>query len=206
MRTRYGYCFAVSSCDKIPSSGGDPYKVKDFLVGMSIETGKVVGQTPIGQDNLLTVLAGAKEVLLYSPWQFLELHPQMEPNARWKSAARSRGYAAAGGAGAYAGLVDVPCWRAELKAGESLYIPTVHGATFTPLHLQAHLHAQLHTHHHAQGWWHEVLTPTVTLALNFWFKPHPRAALRPTILHLHSDAYARRAGVKRRHESLARPV
>ena len=47
LHVRYGYCYAVSSCDKIPSSGGDPYKVKDFLVGMSIETGKVVSQTPI---------------------------------------------------------------------------------------------------------------------------------------------------------------
>ena len=44
---RYGYCFAVSSCDEIPSSGGDPYKVKDYLVGMSLDTGKVVSETPI---------------------------------------------------------------------------------------------------------------------------------------------------------------
>ena len=29
------------------------------------------------------------------------------------------------------------------------------------------------------------------------FKPHPRASLRPTMLHLHSDAYARRAYASR---------
>ena len=60
-----------------------------------------------------------------------------------------------------------PCWQAEVCAGDALYIPA--------------------------GWWHEVLTPRCTLALNFWFKPHSRASLRPTMLHLHSDAYASRA-------------
>ena len=60
-----------------------------------------------------------------------------------------------------------PCWQAEVRAGDALYIPA--------------------------GWWHEVLTPRCTLALNFWFKPHSRASLRPTMLHLHSDAYASRA-------------
>ena len=37
---------------------------------------------------------------------------------------------------------------------------------------------------------------TLTLALALIatrFKPHPRASLRPTMLHLHSDAYASRA-------------
>ena len=29
------------------------------------------------------------------------------------------------------------------------------------------------------------------------FKPHPRASLRPTMLHLHSDAYASRAHASR---------
>ena len=128
-----------------------------------------------GKDNLLIVLHGAKEVLLYSPWQYAALYPQLEPEVRWQSAARSRGYAARrGAAGAHAGLLDEPCWRAELRAGEMLFIPT--------------------------GWWHEVLTPRVTLALNVWFKPPAGAALRPTMLHLHSDAYAARAGVKRKRE------
>ena len=42
------------------------------------------------------------------------------------------------------------------------------------------------------GWWHEVCTPRVTLGFNFWFKPHPRTALRPTLLFVNSDLYASR--------------
>eukprot|EP00964_Phaeocystis_antarctica_P101033 scaffold66562_cov47-Phaeocystis_antarctica.AAC.3 len=42
------------------------------------------------------------------------------------------------------------------------------------------------------------LTLTLTLTLTATrFKPHPRASLRPTMLHLHSDAYARRACASR---------
>ena len=134
-----------------------------------------------GLDNLLCVLHGAKTVLLYSPWQYAALYPMLEREARWKSAARSRAYAARSGS-EYGSLVAEPCWCAEVRAGDALYIPA--------------------------GWWHEVLTPRCTLALNVWFKPHPRAALRPTMLHLHSDAYASRAvsgvarGKREREESI----
>ena len=68
---------------------------------------------------------------------------------RSRAAWRCPGLLRRGAAGAHAGLLDEPCWRAELRAGEMLFIPT--------------------------GWWHEVLTPRVTLALNVWFKPPARA-------------------------------
>ena len=35
-----------------------------------------------GKDNLLIVLHGAKEVLLYNPWQYAALYPQLEPEVR----------------------------------------------------------------------------------------------------------------------------
>ena len=66
-----------------------------------------------GLDNLLLVASGAKTVLLYSPWQYTELYPQLENDARWKSAARSRAYAARDGS-PHASLVAEPCWRAEV--------------------------------------------------------------------------------------------
>ena len=71
---------------------------------------------------------------------------------RWKSAARSRAYAARRGS-PHASLVAEPCWQAEVRAGDALYIPA--------------------------GWWHEVLTPRCTLALNFWFKPRPNPKPNP---------------------------
>jgi len=117
-----------------------------------------------GMDNFLAVLEGYKEVHLYPPTATARLYPQLEPSERWKSAARSRLYTADE---RYAGLQRVPFVRARVEAGQMLYIPS--------------------------GWWHEVFTPRTTLAFNFWFKPHPRAALRPTMLHLRSDAYAARA-------------
>ena len=66
-----------------------------------------------GLDNLLLVASGAKTVLLYSPWQYTELYPQLDKDERWKSAARSRAYAARRGS-RHASLVTEPCWQAEV--------------------------------------------------------------------------------------------
>ena len=40
------------------------------------------------------------------------------------------------------------------------------------------------------GWWHEVFTPSFTVAFNMWFAPSraSRYRLRPTMLYLRSDA------------------
>jgi len=133
-----------------------------------------------GLDNLLTVLEGSKTVHLYRPEELTSLYPQLQESERWKSAARSRLYLRRAGGGTAGGaeeeeqeeeeafplLRSAPFVEAELRRGEMLYIPA--------------------------GWWHEVFTPTATLAVNYWFVPHPVARFRPTILYLHSDEYAQR--------------
>ena len=118
-----------------------------------------------GKDNWLAVALGEKEVHLYSPSQLSSLYAQLEPSERWKSGARSRLYLSEDGTD-YPLLRRAPFLKVMLRAGEMLYIPA--------------------------GWFHEVLTPTFTIAFNFWFTPHPRHKFRPTILYLHSDLYARR--------------
>jgi len=119
-----------------------------------------------GLDNFLAVAHGCKEVHLYSPWQLSSLYPQLERSERYKSAARSRLYLLPS-ATDFPLLRRAPCLKVSLSAGQMLYIPA--------------------------GWWHEVLTPEFTIAFNFWFAPHARSKLRPTLLHLHSDLYAERA-------------
>ena len=119
-----------------------------------------------GLDNLLVVVDGSKEVLLFSPWQIADCYPQLAKEERWKSAARSTLYLREGDE--FDRLRKAPRKRAVLGAGDALWMPA--------------------------GWWHEVLTPQVTIAFNTWWSPHPKACarLRPTMLHLHSDLYARR--------------
>lgn len=115
-----------------------------------------------GLDNVLVVADGRKEVVLFSPWQLPDLYPHMEAHRRWQSAARSTLYLRDGDD--FPRLQAAPRLMAVLQAGDALWIPA--------------------------GWWHEVLTPTTSVAFNFWFKPHACARLRPTMLHLHSDHYA----------------
>ena len=103
---------------------------------------------------------------LYNPAQLSSLYPQLAPSERWKSAARSRLYLAPD-KDDFPLLRRARCLEVRLTAGQMLYIPA--------------------------GWWHEVLTPRFCIAINFWFKPHDCARFRPTILHLHSDLYAKRA-------------
>ncbi len=118
-----------------------------------------------GVDNFLAVAHGRKEVLLFSPWQLADLYPQLEPEQRWKSGARSALYPR-DDAASFPRLRAAPRLRAVIEAGDALWIPA--------------------------GWWHEVLTPEVCCAFNFWFKPHDCARLRPTLLHLRSDLYAKK--------------
>ncbi|KAL1525754.1 hypothetical protein AB1Y20_020598 [Prymnesium parvum] len=118
-----------------------------------------------GLDNWLAIAYGEKEVHLYHPSQLPHLYPQLEPNERWKSAARSRLYLPPSG-GDFPLLREAPFLKLTLSRGEMLYIPA--------------------------GWWHEVFTPTCAIAFNFWFTPHPKSRFRATILHLHSDMFARR--------------
>jgi hypothetical protein len=115
-----------------------------------------------GMDNMLVVAHGVKEVLLFSPWRLPDLYPQSAQ--RWKSAAQSTTYLRPD-KDDFPRLRGAPRLRATIRAGEALYIPA--------------------------GWWHEVLTPTWTVAFNFWFVAHARARLRPTMLSLASDEYAR---------------
>lgn len=89
-----------------------------------------------GMDNVLVVAHGAKEVVLFSPFEELAaMYP--DGTERWKSRARSTLYDLSD----YPRLRTVPRLRATIRAGEALYIPA--------------------------GWWHEVLTPTLTVAFNF---------------------------------------
>jgi hypothetical protein len=116
-----------------------------------------------GLDNLLVVAHGRKEVVLFTPWQLADLYPQLAAEERWKSAARSTLYPHV--ATDFPRLAQATRRRALLEAGDALWIPA--------------------------GWWHEVLTPTLCVAFNFWYQAHARSRLRPTLLHLHSDLYAR---------------
>ena len=43
---KYGYCYAVEDCGKIPPDG-DPLKVDAFLYGVHLDTGKLASKTPI---------------------------------------------------------------------------------------------------------------------------------------------------------------
>lgn len=77
-----------------------------------------------------------------------------------------------------ASLYYEPCRRAKLLAGGALYsalhaynVLTGHGVMLTykvragdALYIPA-------------GWWHEVLTPGCSLALNFWSKPQANSKL-----------------------------
>lgn len=163
-----------------------------------------------GCDNLLVVAHGSKDVLLFSPWQISDLYPQSgSHDERWKSAAvralhaeRRRGgrivapaptptptrrsisrwlraldpqrsalyvqpppTGEAAAADAFPRLRAAPRLRATVRSGEALWIPT--------------------------GWWHEVLTPRLCVAFNFWWRSTCAVArLRPTILHLASDEFA----------------
>ena len=117
-----------------------------------------------GMDNVLVVLHGEKEVLLFSPWRLPDLYPQSEQSERWKSAARSTLYLQPGSE-EYPRLRAAPRLRVVVRPGEALWIPT--------------------------GWWHEVLTPTMTVALNFWYRGQACAALRPTMLWLNSELFRR---------------
>lgn len=117
-----------------------------------------------GVDNLLVVADGRKEVILFSPWQLGNLYPQLQPDLRWQSEARSTLYLRDGET-SFPKLRAAPRLVAVLEAGDALWIPA--------------------------GWWHEVLTPSTTIAFNFWFEAHERSRLRPTLLHLSSELYAR---------------
>ena len=116
-----------------------------------------------GLDNILVVAAGEKEVILFPPSMLLELYPDLRE--KWKSSARSTLYLRPG-QDDFPRLRAAPRLRATIRAGEALWIPA--------------------------GWWHEVLTPRVTVAFNFWYPSHACARLRPTSLFLNSELYARR--------------
>ena len=117
-----------------------------------------------GCDNLLVVAHGSKTVLLWSPWQLPSLYPQTAPTERWKSRARSTLYLRDDDDDDFPRLRAAPRLRAQLTKGDALWIPA--------------------------GWWHEVLTPSLCVAFNFWCTAHKLARLRPTMLHLRSDTYA----------------
>jgi len=42
---KYGFCYAVDDCSKIPS--GDPLAVPDFLIGVGLDSGEVVTKVPV---------------------------------------------------------------------------------------------------------------------------------------------------------------
>ena len=116
-----------------------------------------------GLDNLLVVAYGRKEVFLLSPWQLAACYPQLDPDKRWKSAASTLLHPRLHED--FPKLASAERLHAVLHPGDALWIPA--------------------------GWWHEVLTPTFTVAFNFWVDVAPLVRLRPTLLFLNSDLYAR---------------
>lgn len=90
-----------------------------------------------GLDNVIVVAYGMKEVILFAPSTLPELYP--DPNAKWQSAARSTLYLRPGDTD-FPRLRAAPRLRATLTAGDAMWIPS--------------------------GWWHEVLTPRLTIAFN----------------------------------------
>mmetsp|Transcript_20654 Transcript_20654/g.27217 ORF Transcript_20654/g.27217 Transcript_20654/m.27217 type:complete len:321 (+) Transcript_20654:204-1166(+) len=113
-----------------------------------------------GLDNILCCIQGEKIIHLYSPWETIHLYPRGRDQVPIQSSVKSF-YRA--DLEMFPEFAKAQRYKARLVSGESLFIPA--------------------------GWWHEVVTPVPTVAVNFWIENAPGIELRPSLLYFRSEAF-----------------
>jgi len=113
-----------------------------------------------GLDNILHCISGEKIIHLYSPWDTIKMYPRGRDKVPIQSCFESFRFACSR---KHPQFFEAKRHKARLQAGQSLFIPA--------------------------GWWHEVVTPVHTLALNFWIEREPGNELRPSIMYLRSEKF-----------------
>ena len=120
-----------------------------------------------GLDNILCCVTGEKVVHLYPPSALRRLYPH--PHGGSHDATRDATHKSA--------VMTVAQDPATLRRRFPLFPPSPHRVVRLPAG---------HALFIPNGWWHEVWTHTPTVAVNYWFTPHPKSRFRPTIMYVPS--------------------
>lgn len=114
-------------------------------------------------DNVHACISGTKLFHLYPPSALTNIYPNPWKEGALNNFSSIESIFLVNRAQHAKFFQNVKCWRAEVKAGEAIFIPA--------------------------GWWHEVFTFQEAVSANIWFKPNPVARFRPTLMHLKSENY-----------------
>lgn len=157
------FCFFIRSLFHPTTS--PQFITKDAIIQRNLWVGAIVTSRIHfdALDNVHSCISGTKLFHLYPPSALTYLYPNPWKQEALNNFSSMESIFLANRVQHAKFFQNAKCWRAEVKAGEAIFIPA--------------------------GWWHEVFTFHETVSANIWFKPSPVARFRPTLMHLKSEKY-----------------